>query len=379
VAVAEYTATPSLLDSLPRRELPRALVLLGDSENNQAWWRARWPAEQLTRRGYVVDWTTYDAIDRMQYLIASGRYNMLVTPRFTFTSPQAAHLWRQNLDRDRLTWIYEADDDIWSPGIVDHQLRLFEQAREVGEAQLEWQRRERIRMLRDCDGVTVSNDALAFVVRRFTHKPVRVVPNRISVEWFRAMLVGHRRTVPPLTVGWSGGARDGADLEAVAEAWGSLAKRFPHLRFVVQGDPNARTLRDAVPDDRVTFLPWVGISEHPATLLNVDIACCSVADNAWNRCKSPNKWAEFSLAGAACVVSHVLYAPIVEDGSTALVAETATEWEAAIARLVEHANLRQAINQNAQRAIEAEHSIEKTWWRWMWAWAQLLELNPCGL
>jgi glycosyltransferase involved in cell wall biosynthesis len=380
VAVAAVTtsSSPSVLDSLPRRQVPRALILLGIPDNNQAFWRARWPAEQLTRRGYVVDWTTYEALERMQYLIASGRYNVVVTPRFTFTSPDAAHMWQRNLEQDSLTWIYEADDDIWSEEIVEHQLRLFAQAREVGKARLEWERQERIRMLRACDGVTVSNDALAFVVRRFTHKPVKVVPNVISVEWFRAMLQGQSRTIAPLTVGWSGGARDGADLEMVAEAWANLARRFPDMRFVVQGDPHARTLRDAVPEDRLVYLPWVGVAEHPATLLNVDIACCSVADNGWNRCKSPNKWAEFSLAGAACVVSNTLYGAVVEDAHTALIAESAAEWEESIARLAQDANLRRTINLGAQRAIEREHSIEQTWWRWMWAWAQLLEFNPCS-
>jgi glycosyltransferase involved in cell wall biosynthesis len=201
---------------------------------------------------------------------------------------------------------------------------------------------------------------------------VEVVPNAIDVRWFRETLRGVHRVVPPLTIGWAGGARYAEDLVPVAAAWSRIAQRFPEVTFVVQGHM-AEVLIDAVPADRVRRLAWLPLEHYPRALLNIDIGVCSVAPRPFNVSKTPIKLWELTLAGAPCVVSPTLYGPYVTDGEDALVAETADEWEHALARLVEDAGLRRRLRRAQRHRLACEHSLEQNWWRWPNAWAAILE------
>jgi glycosyltransferase involved in cell wall biosynthesis len=108
-------------------------------------------------------------------------------------------------------------------------------------------------------------------------------------------------------------------------------------------------------------------------MLNVDIACCSVAPLVFNTAKTPIKWYEFTMAGAACVVSPTLYGREVVDGETALVAETPQEWASSIGRLIEDETLRRSIRRAARKTIVTEHSLQNNWQHWLIAWADAVE------
>lgn len=354
-------------------EAPRVLAIVGD-ETGCSMWRVWQPFEELERRGFIAEWCQKDEAGKVLSLIAAGRYDAVITPRIVWPVDKVGDRWINAIHKAGLTWIYEADDDFYSPRIVERQMRLFATEAAKGEKQLEWERNERIRLLAKCDGVTVSSERLATVVRRYapSHVPVYVVPNTIDVRWFKEVLRGVNRVVPPLTVGWAGGTREDADLLPLAEAWAIVAKKYPEVRFVVQGHIS-KPLYDAIPAERRHTLPWLPLQEYPRAMLNVDIACCSVAPLVFNSAKTPIKWYEFTLAGSACVVSPTLYGREVTDGENALVAETPAEWAAAIGRLIEDETLRRTIRRNARRTVVTEHSLHNNWWRWLTAWADAVE------
>jgi glycosyltransferase involved in cell wall biosynthesis len=332
------------------------------------------PFEELERRGYIAEWCHKDQSDKVLPLVAQGRYDAVITPRIVWPIDKVGEKWINAIHKAGLAWIYEADDDFYSPRIVDRQMRVFESEAAKGRDQLEWERLERIRLLPLCDGVTVSSPRLATVVRRYApaHIPVYTVPNAIDVRWFKEVLRGVNRVVPPLTVGWAGGTREDADILPLAAAWSIIAKKYPEVRFVIQGHI-PKPLYEAVPEDRRHALRWLPLQEYPRAMLNIDIACCSVAPLMFNTAKTCIKWYEFTLARAACVVSPTLYGREVTDGVDALVAETPQEWAEQIGRLIENETLRRSVRRAARRKVVSEHSLQNNWFRWLDAWADAVD------
>ena len=187
---------------------PRVLALCGD-ENGCTLWRTYLPFTELHRRGYVAEWAPLDKSPDVFPLVAAGVFDAVILPRLAWRAEHQAEArrWLRSLHDAGLTVIYEVDDDVFTPQIGARQQATTEPDKTL--AQLEQDRRDRISALRLCDAVTVSNDQLARIVRQYVgvDTPVLTVPNSLDVRWFRRVLHGVRRVVPPLTIGWSGGAR----------------------------------------------------------------------------------------------------------------------------------------------------------------------------
>ena len=349
---------------------PRTLALIGD-ETGPSLWRVWMPMTALSALGRVADWDYKDNADRILPIIATGRYDAIILPRLAWREHEAGRQWIASLHRAGLAVIAEYDDDVFSEDIIERQYRVHDRERAKGKEQLAQDRLDRIAVLQQADGVTVSTRRLATVVREHTDKPVCVVPNAIDTRWWRRTLRGVSRVVPPLTIGWCGGARYPEDLAAMAEGWRRIASRYPDVTFVVQGHM-AEVLINAVPPERVRRLPWLPLQDYPRAMLNVDIGCAAVTDKHFNRCKTPIKVWEYTLSGAVVVASRALYGAVVTDGEDGLLADTPDEWEAALARLVEDASLRRTLWKEQRRRVAREHSLERNLWRWEAAWTAII-------
>jgi glycosyltransferase involved in cell wall biosynthesis len=351
---------------------PRVLALYGD-ENGCTLWRVWSPFMELQRRGYGAWFRDKDDPETytpdFSYLAAT-RLDAIILPRFHWEDQAIARRWIAALHRAGLAVIYELDDDVLTPQIGARQHATVETHKTL-EA-LEQDRRDRIATVRLCDGVTTTTAALAAVVRQYVDAPVHVVPNRVDIRWFRRTLHGVRRTVAPLTLGWAGGARYPEDLSPVAEAWANIARRYENIRFVVQGF-QADPLVQAVPADRLCQLPWLPLAEYPRALKNIDIGCASVSPKHFNTCKTPIKLWEYTLAGAVSVVSPTLYGEVATDGTDALIAETAAEWEIALGRLIEDNELRRRLWRNQRRRVAEQHSLERHVLEWPAAWQAIID------
>jgi glycosyltransferase involved in cell wall biosynthesis len=347
------------------------LAITGD-ESGCSLWRIWQPFADLTRRGYIADWVHRDDSEKVLGLLARGQYDLIVTPRIVWPSEGVGEQWIGAIHKANIAWCYEVDDDVYSPGIVPRQMALFDSERLKGQRQLDWERRERIRLLELADGVTVTTQRLKTIIQaKVPGSNVKVVPNSIDARWFRETLRGCQRIVPPLSIGWAGGTRADDDLLPLAAAWAEVARRYPLVNFSVQGHI-PQVLYDAIPKERRWTLPWLPLAEYPRALLNVDIGCCIVAPSLFNTSKSCIKWYEYTLAGAACVVSDTLYGTEVTHGHDALVAETTADWIEHLSALVESAALRRELNRNARYTVMTQHSLEANWQRWPTAWAELL-------
>jgi glycosyltransferase involved in cell wall biosynthesis len=352
---------------------PRVLALVGDVSGCTLW-RVLSPFAELQRRGIFAHWKPRtDPENNDPRFIAKLPFNFdaIILPRLFWTLRSDAERFINGLHRAELAVIVEVDDDVYSPGIVERAYRTQDTEREKGMDKLEAERRARLDVLQLCDGVTVSSRRLATIVSSLTDVPVEIVPNAIDTRWFHQVLHGCRRVIPPLTIGWAGGSRYREDLEPVAEAWHNLARRYPDLTFVVQGHM-AEVLIDAVPPERCRRLPWLPLEEYPRALLNFDIGCASVAPKLFNTAKTPIKVWEYAMAGVPAVASPTLYGQVVTDDEDGLLAETAAEWESALARLIEDETLRKSLWRAQRRRVAEFHSLEHNWSLWPIAWSRIL-------
>jgi hypothetical protein len=126
-----------------------------------------------------------------------------------------------------------------------------------------------------------------------------------------------------------------------------------------------------VPPDRLVRLPWVSVLEYPLGLVNLDIGCCPLEDQPFNRCKSPIKAWEYALMGAAVVASPTVYGRVIEPARNGYLASTADEWEYALTVLLELEEARRSMALTLERDVRRRWSLEANVWRWPAAWNRL--------
>ncbi|HET7638680.1 MAG TPA: hypothetical protein VFK47_08070, partial [Ktedonobacteraceae bacterium] len=167
-----------------RSEIPRLLMLVGDTKSASWVWRCVWPTAQLANHGFIADWCPATNTQEVIGAIDAGRYNTIITPGAYWHNEQDADNWIKYVRSKNLTWIYAVDDNGWSQDIVQRQAKLYETEWGKGEDQLEQERLGRISYASRSDGVIVSTEHLANVTRTFIDKPVWCVPNLIDLVWF---------------------------------------------------------------------------------------------------------------------------------------------------------------------------------------------------
>ena len=346
---------------------PRVLYLVSKPDAS-AWWRVVRPVTRLAEAGYSCAWAD---IKDVTLLTLGQSYDAVVLTRLYWPDHSHGEQIVHGLKRQGITVLYEVDDDWYSPGVSERLVRALPGHPEIGTVEdQERARADRIFALRLADGVIASSDGLAEVCRDLTTAPVTVVPNAIDAAWWAEQLEHHERLLPGLTVGWLGGPRLEDDLAPVAEAWGRIAEKYPEVQFIMTGTQPGGVAA-AVPPERVWPIPWQPIDALPRAMAQIDIACCAVADNRWNRCKTPIKAWEATLSGAAVVASPTLYEPCVTERT--FVARTADDWTAHLSLLIDVAGMREQVIGNMRQHVLTDHSLATQMHCWSQAWAALVD------
>jgi glycosyltransferase involved in cell wall biosynthesis len=338
--------------------------------NGTAAWRVIWPMEYLRRHGYPVMWG-YNGERETATVTAYADVVVMHRLAWNFADYPKALLWRDILHRDGKVLVYELDDDILSPEILQRirRAKMWAKADEVIDAE----RRAHLWSMQLCDGVICSTEALAEVCRALTDKPVLVVPNAIDVDRFRAgMAIEPRKAADaPPTIGWIGGNRPDTDAFKLAAAWSRLARKYPKLNFIVGGFPLG-ALVTSVPQDRLTLIPWRQIDAYPRAFANIDIGCAPLAPEKFNVAKSPIKAYEYAVAGAAVCASPLVYGEVLEHGKTGMICESVEEWTAALSVLLDYPEQRRAMASALQEEVLSKYSLSANAGRWPEAWGAIL-------
>src|SRR5260370_42014291 len=99
-------------------EQPRVLFLVAHGFDACLLYRCWFIVKALRANGYVADWRYFERFnEECKPLLFSGKYNIVVTPRYSLKETWMTDRWTQLVRDAGLLWCYEADDDLFSPEV----------------------------------------------------------------------------------------------------------------------------------------------------------------------------------------------------------------------------------------------------------------------
>jgi len=316
-----------------------------------------------------------DDLDRME--TAFQEADVVCFPRIAANDKMLAIVDQLKQDGKLVTADY--DDNVWkvnplSPhyadyGLVEYQhvmrdehgkkLRLDVWKDGVGNFSIK-KNRERLdavkKSLGMVDLVTTTTDLLADVLRQFNPN-VAVLPNCIDFgRWNPLPLKPH----DDVRLFWAGGSSHYEDLQVIGSVLPLIMDKFPKVTLVLMGVKFDGLLKH-LPQGRVEFHPWEDSLSYPykCSMLAADLAIIPLADNAFNRCKSPLKWIEQSALGVPSVMSGVSPYQEMYNGENAILVgdNSVNGWLEAISTMIREPMLRAKIGGEAQRYVKARYDI----------------------
>lgn len=351
----------------------KVLALPGDASGCTLW-RIFNPFKALLKRGYPAWWGWVNREDSSAKI---PEMDVVLMPRLAWNPGEQimAVRWRDRVRTDRVSIVSDWDDDLFSPEFVDRQFETSAFDFTKDELREFW--KVRLWGLELVDGHTVSTPALRDVLATVTSKPIRVVPNAIDVDWWRAVQSSYGDPLDKTVIGWIGGNRPDRDAQELGKAWKEVARRHPEVLFLVMGHP-LPSLVEAVPEDQMVLLPWLPLEAYPFPYAMVDIGCCPLADELFNRSKSPIKAFEFGLSEAVVLASPTVYDTVLDHGTTGFLCRDADEWEGRIEQMLARPDERKELATRWCRRVVERHSIEANLDTYVEAWNELFSLTDFG-
>ena len=354
----------------------RVLAMIEDLDGC-ALWRVLLPISELQRQGYKdIEWDSHTN-PLMAYVFHNEwwrdhQYDAVILPRKHWATEDQwmADRWFASLHKAGISVIYEIDDDLFSK---DFEQRLIAD-RGYTDEEARSRRGDIMHTIKRCDGMTVSSQRLATMAQQYVDIPIQVVPNYIDLRWFKQVQKRNQRDpeLTGITVGWAGGVRPDEDIEQMVQAWGVLAEKYPQITFVIQGH-HAKIFYENVPEDRIAQIDWMPVDSYPAGLLNIDIGCCPLTDNTFNRAKTFIKAMEYAASGAAVVASPTVYGQLIEHGKDGYIAHSVDDWVEYLSALIESYRHRHTMSKALLAKVRKHHSLETQAWRWVHAWTELVK------
>ncbi len=224
-----------------------------------------------------------------------------------------------------------------------------------------------LRILGLADLVTVATPVLAARFAPHTRGRVRVIRNALDPRWYEAAApeaaagaATERAAGAGVRVVYHGVPVRLRDYEIARGALDAVAAEMPCLRRVWLGAAEEPRVLAAVDE----IHPWVdGLPEFARSLVQAgpDVGLAPLRDEPFNRAKSELHWMEYSLAGAATIVSGFRDGgpyDAVRDGVDALVAREPEDWLRHLRALAGSSDLRAEIAGRARERVAAEYSTD---------------------
>ncbi len=205
------------------------------------------------------------------------------------------------------------------------------------------------------DWVTVSTEPLKQALKNLNDHIV-VLPNLIDPKEWKFKRKKHDK----IRIGWVWSPTHIPDIPVVAEALENIYEKYKDkIEIVIFG---RETNLFKFPTVNIKGVPF---DEYPKVLTEagIDISICPLADNDFNKCKSNIKWLESTLAGACVVASKVYpYEYSIKHGKTGYIASTTGQWIKHLSNLIENADKRKELQENALREVLERYDIKNNNW-----------------
>lgn len=208
------------------------------------------------------------------------------------------------------------------------------------------------------DAVTTDNELTAAYLRAL-RPSCTVVPDPPQVEAFdkRRSDVG-RRTDGTLVLGWVGSAGTTYNLFVIWEALERLFVKYPHLHLRLLGaDARALPPFEAV---RWSLKSRYTQREMIDEVLQMDVGLFPLQDVEACRVRGVLKAAVYMSGGVCVVASPVGQTPdLIDPDRTGLLAQTPAEWEMALDRVIQHADVRRRLADDGLKEIRVRFTLDK--------------------
>lgn len=208
------------------------------------------------------------------------------------------------------------------------------------------------------DLVVVATPALADRYRPLCNR-LDVIPNgwsRSNPLWEQAAPQG-----ATFNVGWAGTPTHRADVGLLVREVVDFMHKTPQAQLVIGGDAGIWHLFADLPEERRSFASMMPFEAYPSLLAHFDVLLAPLCDNDFNNAKSDIKLLEAGIRRIPWVASP--RAAYRAWGVGGLFAEAPGEWQSALTRLAQDANLRRQLGQDGrERANTREaRSIAERW------------------
>ena len=265
------------------------------------------------------------------------------------------------------------------PGLLEVNAPLIDEQQQYRELALIREAREAARVaFESASAILAVSDPLAGRLAEtpgVTRDRLHVVPNgvdtdRLSPDVYPAMPLESRE----IRIGFVGSLRDWHDVASLVDAFALVRAHNPQLRLVIVGDgPQRASIEEQCSGlklgDSTMLIGAVDASDIPSWLSSMDIAVAPypALDGFYF---SPLKLFEYMASGRAIVASNIgQIADVIDDAKTGLLynAGDTASLAHALSRLIESAELRRSLGEQARAVALREH-------RWTSVAARILTL-----
>jgi glycosyltransferase involved in cell wall biosynthesis len=206
-------------------------------------------------------------------------------------------------------------------------------------------------------------------------RPSVVIPTCIDTAQYRPRTqVGGTQDKRPV-IGWMGTSGNIAYLRVLEQPLRNLAQT---LEFDFQVIATDRGILDDLALDgvNVVFRKWNPETEA-TDILNFDIGVMPLTDDPWSKYKCGLKLLQYMAIGIPGVASPVgVNREIIREGENGFLADSATQWEAALRKLIMERELRSKIGANARTTVEHSYSVSANLPKWLEAIRRTIETTP---
>lgn len=187
-------------------------------------------------------------------------------------------------------------------------------------------------------------------VSRYTSQ-IRNIPILVDADEYRYEqrdIAGGGR----VRVGWTGSPTTAPNLELIAQPLRRLAAR-QDVEIVAIGGGDFR-----LPEVAMSIVPWQAATEVQE-LRGLDVGLLPVPVTEWNKRKFFMKLIQYMSLGIPPVCTPIgANTDVVVHGENGLLADSSAEWEAAVSRLIEDADLRATMGRAAAHTAHAAYTAQ---------------------
>lgn len=275
--------------------------------------------------------------------------------------------------------IYEADD-----AIIDTYGRERKNLQQLNEKF----RGSAIETIRKCDAITVTNEHLAENYRRFTDKPIHVLPIYMDYRYYgdAINIKLSERNTSEVRIGWFGSKGHFEDLRMIVPALKEVLEKYKEAKFVYvgygEGGQSASQIGiwgeeevfKEIPRERREFAPGAPAEYWPFKhrLLDFDIGIAPLIDDDFNKNKVNTKWLEYSVLEIPTVASSTVYGEHIDHGKNSFIADTHDEWVEYLSKLIEGKALRNRMGKAAAKEVKKNWNIDDHWMEWVKIYEDML-------